>query len=91
MCCGLNSIDVVSEQGEDPFFAPANSVGSKALVSSDFKGFIWLQMCFLDATDSDVVFMEDMLQVCLLVEDTLCVPMHHIDCLMSLVVLKGLV
>ena len=38
VCCGLNSIDVVSDQGEDPSFAPANSVGSKALVSSDFKG-----------------------------------------------------
>jgi len=61
----MNSIDVVSGQGEDPSFAPANSVGSKALVSSDFKGLFWLQMCFLDATD--VVFMEDM-QVCLLVE-----------------------
>ena len=84
MCCGLNSIDVVSDQGEDPSFAPANSVGSKALVSSDFKGCFWLQMCFLDATDSDVVFMEDMLQVCLLVEDSLCVPMHHIDWLMSI-------
>jgi len=41
-------------------------------------------MCFLYATDSDVVFMEDMLQVCLLVEDSLCVPMHHIDWLMSI-------
>jgi len=67
VCCDLNSIDVVSDQGEDPSFAPANSVGSKALVSSDFKGIFWLQMCFLDATDSDVVFMEDMLQVCLFV------------------------
>ena len=67
MCCDLNSIDVVSDQGEDPSFAPANSVRSKALVSSDFKGFFGLQMCFLDATDSDVVFMEDMLQVCLFV------------------------
>ena len=38
MCYGLNSIDIVSDQGEDPSFAPANSVGSKALVSSDFKG-----------------------------------------------------
>ena len=84
MCCGLNSIDVVSDQGEDSSFAPANSVGSKALVSSDFKGFIWLQMCFLDATDSDVVFIEDMLQVCLLVVDSLCVPMHHLDWLMSI-------
>ena len=65
MCCGLNSINVVSDQGEDPSFAPANSVRSKALVSYDFKGLFWLQMCFLDATD--VVFMEDM-QVCLLVE-----------------------
>ena len=37
MCCGLNSIDVVSDHGEDPSFAHANSVGSKALVSSDFK------------------------------------------------------
>ena len=41
-------------------------------------------MCFLNATDSDVVFMEDMLQVCLLVVDSLCVPMHHIDWLMSI-------
>ena len=78
MCCGLNSIDVVSDQGEDPSFTPANSVESKALIS------FWLQMCFLDATDSDVVFMEDMLQVCLLVEDSLCVPMHHLDWLMPI-------
>ena len=49
MCYGLNSIDIVSDQGEDPSFAPANSVGSKALVSSNFKGCFWLQMCFLDA------------------------------------------
>jgi len=45
---------------------------------------VWLEMCFLVATDSDVVFMEEMLQVCLLVEDSLCVPMHHIDWLMSI-------
>ena len=37
MCCGLNSIDVVSDQGDDLSFALASSVGSKALVSSDFK------------------------------------------------------
>ena len=73
MSCGLNSIDDVYDQGEAPSFAPAKSVGSKALVSSDFKGMFWLQMCFLDATD---------LQVCLLVEDSLCVPVHHLDWLM---------
>ena len=39
MCCGLNSINVVSDQGEDPSFDPANYVGSKALVSSDCKAF----------------------------------------------------
>ena len=38
VCCGLNSIDVVSDQGEDPSFAPANYVGSKPLVSSS-----WMQ------------------------------------------------
>jgi len=53
-------------------------------MSSDFRGYFWLQMCFLDASDSDFVFMEDMLHVCLLVEDSLCVPMHHLDWLMSI-------
>ena len=78
------SIDVVSDQGEDTSFAPANTVGSKALVSSDFNGLFWLQMCFLVATDSDVVFKEDMLHVCLLVEDSLYVPMRHLDWLISI-------
>ena len=74
MCCGLNSIDVVSDHGEEPSFAPANSVGSKALVSSAFQGFFgcrcvsWMQQIVI------VVFMEDMLQVCLLVEDSLASP-----------------
>ena len=80
MCCGLNSIDVVSDHGEEPSFAPANSVGSKALVSSAFQGFFWLQMCFLDATDSDCCFHGGHAAGLF----TCCVPMHHLDWLMSI-------